>query len=75
MIPEREKPKRLSLRPMAGLFICIASIAILIARGGPWRIAGFIMIGVTVLAVIGFRIFARRLAHAREPDPQSTLKI
>ena len=75
MIPEREKPKRLSLRPMAGLFICITGIATLIARSGPWRTAGFIMIGITALAALGFRSFARRVARARQPDPQSTLKI
>ncbi|HEY5162019.1 MAG TPA: hypothetical protein VII81_03320 [Terriglobales bacterium] len=75
MIPRREKPKRLSLRPMMGLGVCVTSIAILIARGGPWRIAGYVMIAVTALAILGFRIFARRLARARQPDPQSTLKI
>lgn len=75
MTPVREKPKRLSLRPMAGLGVCVTGIAILIARGGPWRIAGYVMIGVTALGALGFRIFNRRLARARQPDPQSTLKI
>ena len=75
MVPERDKPKRLSLRPIAGLFICIISISTLIARGGPWRIAGYIMIAVVALATLGFRSFARRVARARRPDPQSTLKI
>ena len=71
----REQPKRLSLRPMIGLGVCVTGIATLIARGGPWRIAGFVMLGLTILGAIGFRIFARRLARARQPDPQSTLKI
>jgi hypothetical protein len=75
MVPEREKPKRISLRPIAGLAICIISIAVLIARGGPWRLAGYIMAGLTVLGTLGFRFFARRVAQARKPDPQSTLKI
>ncbi len=75
MVPERDKPKRMSLRPMVGLAIAVTSIAILIARGGPWRTAGFIMAAVTVAAVLGVRIFLRRLRRAREPDPQSTLKI
>lgn len=71
----REQPKRLSLRPMIGLGVCVTSIVTLILRGGPWRIAGFVMLGLTILGAIGFRIFARRLARARQPDPQSTLKI
>jgi hypothetical protein len=75
MIPSHDKPKRLSLRPMALLFICIASIAILIARGGPWRIAGYVMAALVVVGSFVVRIVARRIAHAREPDPKSTLKI
>ena len=75
MIPPREKPKRLSLRPMAGLFICVTFIVTSIARGGAWRTAGYILIVVTALATLGFRIFTRRLARARQPDPQSTLKL
>ncbi len=75
MVPEREKPKRIALRPMLRLFLCIGIVALLIGNGGGWRIAGFILIPVLVLAAIGFRIFGRRVAHAREPDPQSTLKI
>jgi membrane protein implicated in regulation of membrane protease activity len=75
MVPEREKPTRLSLRPMAALFICITCIVLLLARGGGWRIAGFILAALAAAAILGFRIFVRRVAKAREPDPQSTLKI
>lgn len=75
MVPERDKPKRISLRPMARLFLIAAAIGILLLNGGGWRIAGFVLIGVVVLGAILFRGFGRRVAHAREPDPESTLKI
>ena len=75
MVPERDKPKRISLRPMLRLFLVVGAVAILIANGDGWRIAGFVLAGVLVLAAILWRIVGRRVAHAREPDPQSTLKI
>ena len=46
MVPESEKPKRLSLRPMARLFLVAAAIGILFVNGGGWRIAGFVVGGV-----------------------------
>ena len=70
-----EKPKRLSLRPVAGVVICVVGIAVFIGRGGPWRTAGFILIAVLAAAILGYRTFTRRLARARQPDPQSTLKL
>ncbi len=75
MVPERDKPKRLNWRPMLRLFLIFGVVAILIGNGGRWRIAGFALIGVLVAGAIVFRVFGRRVAHAREPDPQSTLKI
>ena len=71
----REQPKRLSLRPMVAVAVCVTSIAILIARGGSFRTAGFILVAVLALATLAYRVFIRRLARARQPDPQSTLKI
>jgi len=75
MVPERDKPKRISMRPILGLVICITCVAIALDRGGGWRIAGFIMAAVIVAGAFGYRILIRRIQHAREPDPQSTLKI
>ena len=75
MIPERDKPKRLSLRPMLRLLLVFGAIAILFANGGGWRIAGIVMAVVLALAALGWRVVGRRIKHAREPDPQSTLKI
>ena len=75
MVPQRDKPKRISLRPMARLFLIAAAIGVLFFNGGGWRIAGFVLIGVLVVGAVLFRVFGRRVAHAREPDPQSTLKL
>lgn len=75
MVPERDKPKRLSLRPMLRLFLVFGAVAILIGNGGWWRIAGYLLVGVLVVAIILTRVVGRRVAHARDPDPQSTLKI
>jgi hypothetical protein len=75
MVPERDKPKRTSMRPMLRLFLVFGAVAILFANGGAWRIAGYILAGVLVLAAVLFRIFGRGMAHAREPDPESTLKL
>ena len=75
MISERDKPKTFALRPMLRLFLIFGAVAILFANGGGWRVAGLILFGVLVLLAIGARIVGRRVKQAREPDPQSTLKI
>jgi hypothetical protein len=75
MVPEREKLKPMRLRPMAGLFVCIGSIVTMFARGGSWRTASYLVTAVAALAILGFRIYSRRVLRAREPDPESTLKI
>ena len=75
MVMERDKPKRISLRPILALVVCVTCVALSIERGGGWRIAGFIMAAVLVAGFVIFRGFIRRIQRAREPDPQSTLKI
>ncbi len=75
MVPQRDKSKRKSMRPMLRLCLVFGAVAILFANGGGWRIAGFVLIGVLVVGALVFRVFGRRVAHARDPDPQSTLKI
>jgi hypothetical protein len=70
-----EKPKRLSLRPVAGVVICVTSIAVFIGRGGAWRTAGFILVALLAAAVLAYRFFTARVARARQPDPESTLKL
>lgn len=75
MVLNRDKPKRIALRPMLRLFLVFGAVAILVANGGGWRIAGFVLIGVLVVGAVLYRVFGRELRHARDPDPQSTLKI
>ncbi len=75
MVPQHDKPKRMSLRPMLRLFLIFGAVAILIGNGGAWRIAGYVLAGVLIVGAIVWRILGRRVAQAREPDPQSTLKI
>ena len=75
MVPDRDKPKRISMRPMLAVVVCVTCVAVSIERGGGWRVAGFIMAGILVAGVVIFRILIRRIGRAREPDPQSTLKI
>lgn len=75
MVPERDKPKPIAMRPILALVVCVTCVSVSIARGGGWRLAGFIMAAVLVAGLVIFRALIRRIQHAREPDPQSTLKI
>ena len=75
MVAPREKPKRILLRPMLRLFLVFGAVALLFGSGGRWRIAAIIVIVLFAAIAIISRIVSRRVAHAREPDPQSTLKI
>ena len=60
---------------MLRLFLVFGAVAILFGNGGRWRIAAFVLIGVLAVLAVVSRILARRVAEARRPDPQSTLKI
>ena len=60
---------------MLRLFLVFGAVAILYGSGGRGRRAAFLLIGVLAVVAIIARFLGRRVASARQPDPQSTLKI